>query len=206
MRKITCHCEQEFTVDFPEVVNLDDKPELIAAIQNGVFLSCICPACKTELNTELPTRIEWPSKNLNLDFVPEIERFSWFAAQHKTENSLQTVIGYPELADRISVLASNLEPAAVEAIKFYLLASSREAKALQKISFVFEKITESGELEFHIHGLKENEIAVSRIQRHVYDSVLEKYRKAPNEDPFPSLFFGSYLSVQNVLIEDEAND
>lgn len=202
MRKITCHCEQEFTVDFPENVSIDENPDLIQKIKDGMFLSCICPVCNAELNTEFRTRIFWSSKNVILDFLPEIERFAWLRDHSESETMLQTVIGYPELADRVAVLDSALEPIVIEAIKYYLLVSARESTTPHTLSIVFEKITDNNELEFHIHGLKDDEIALTRLPMDVYESMLKRFMETPEQEPFPSLVLNSYISVQNVSIEE----
>ena len=41
MRKLTCHCEQVFNVDLPEVVNLDSDTSIIKQIADGSFLTCV---------------------------------------------------------------------------------------------------------------------------------------------------------------------
>ncbi len=202
MRKLTCHCEQTFNADIPETVNLDDSPEVIADIADGSFLTCVCPTCNATLHTDLKTRFDWPSKKTSLVLIPEIDRFAYLSGLIPHEADAQAVIGYAELADRVAALAANLDPIAVEAIKYHLLVKSREAAGANNATIVFEKVDEGGNLEFHIHGIREGEIAVSKLPRSIYDAVKTDLAADPEKDPYPQITNGSYVSVKNILIED----
>jgi nuclear transport factor 2 (NTF2) superfamily protein len=61
----------------------------------------------------------------------------------------------------------------------------------------------NGALEFHIHGIKENEVAVTKIPQALYDKTLGDYRQNPKADPFSGLRIKSYTSVQNLLRPEE---
>ena len=202
MRKITCPCEQVFKAEIPETVNLDKEKEALDKIVKGTILSCICPACNAVLNLDLPLTVSWPSRKTTIHMVPEIERLSLVSGNTAMKKNTEYVVGYAELVDRVSVLRDNLEPVVVEAIKLRLLEKARESAASGTPVILYEKNTPDNELEFHIHGIRENEIAVTRIPRHLYDSVLEHYRSNPEQEDYTALRNGGYLSVRNILLEE----
>lgn len=204
MRKLTCHCEQTFNVDLPEVVNIDESKETLADIANGSFLTCECPTCNALLHTDLRTRLEWPSKKRTIELIPEIDRLSFLSGAIAVDGATDIVIGYPELADRMAVLASDLEPLVIEAVKYHLAVKARETGTDIKPVILFEKKTDSGDLEFHIHGLKKDEVAITVIPRRIYDAIENDAKEHPEGELFVSLANGAYISVQNILIEDAA--
>lgn len=202
MRKLTCHCEQVFNVDFPETVNLDEDSGIIGKIADGSFLSCVCPTCNAVLHTDLRTRLDWPSKKTSIVLIPEIDRLSYLSGAESADKDAEVVIGYPELADRIAVLSAGLEPLVVEAIKYHLSVKAREAGTDLKPLVFFEKKTDSGDLEFHIHGIKKDEVAVMTVPFRVYETIGKEAASDPEGELFTSLKNGAYTSVQNILIED----
>jgi len=206
VRKITCPCDQVFSVDIPETVNLDSSEETIARIENGSFLSCVCPSCNSVLHTDLRTRFEWPSKKTNILLIPEMERIAFLSGNLETDPDAETVIGFAELADRVSALKDGLEPLAVEAVKYHLATKARSTSPSSQLTILYERKRENGDLEFHIHGLKTDEVAVTVIPPRVYDGIVKDIGEHPDGEPYASLRNGSYLSIQNILIEDGPND
>ncbi|MDR1287403.1 MAG: CpXC domain-containing protein [Treponema sp.] len=219
-RKIPCFCDNAFSVDVPDEIDLDKRPEYIAEIMDGTFMNFICPSCGKKHKPEFPITVNWPRRMLRIEVLPELERGEFYRRKKKakkgeTKNGemppLETVIGYPELADRIAVIRDGLEPAAVEALKYYLLLKAEENLGDdQKEPGVWyqgktgEEKGSSGEsfLEFHIHGLREEEVAVTRIPRAIYEKTLDDYKKHPKSEMFSILRSGAYLSVQNALRPD----
>ncbi len=202
MRKITCHCEQEFSVDIPETVNLDDTPAELSRVATGEFLACVCPSCNAELHLDLRTTFQWPSKNVVVTLIPELERLSLISGAIAPHGKETFVVGYAELADRLAVLTAGLEPIAVEALKLRLLERARETNPSNTPTLIFERQNEAGDLVFHAHGVREGEVAVTTVPRRLYDAVLDEYRKNPENEDFCALVNGSYVSVRNVLVED----
>ena len=139
MRKLTCHCEQTFNVDLPEIENIDENKETLADIASGSFLTCVCPTCNAVLHTDLRTRLEWPSKKRTIELIPEIDRLSLLSGAIAVEGATDIVIGYPELSDRMAVLASDLEPLVIEAVKYHLAVKARETGIDLKPVILFEK-------------------------------------------------------------------
>lgn len=206
MRKLTCPCEQVFNFDFPEVVNLDSTPELIKKIEDGSFLSCVCPSCNSELHTDLKTRLEWPSKKTSIVLIPESDRAAFLSGNLPQENNAQIVIGFAELSDRIAVIAQNLDPLVIETIKYHLVLKAGETNSYSKLAILFDKIKENGDIEFHIHGLKPDEVAITIIPGHVYETIQKDIGEHPENERYVSLCNGSYLSVQNIFTDDVSND
>ena len=204
MRKLTCHCEQTFNVDLPETVNIDESEGVLADIASGSFLTCVCPTCNAELHTDLRTRLDWPSKKRTIELIPEIDRLSFLSGAIAVDGATDIVIGYPELADRVAVLVSDLEPLIVEAVKYHLAVKARETGADLKPVILFEKKTDAGDLEFHIHGLKKDEVAITVVPRRIYDAIEKDAKANPEAELFALLANGAYVSVQNILIEDAA--
>ncbi len=202
MRKITCHCEQEFSVDIPETVDLDKSPSVLSDVATGSFLACVCPRCDAELHLDLRTTFEWPSKGLTVTLIPELERLSLLSGAVTPRAGESFVVGYAELADRLAVLSANLDPVAVETLKLRLLERARETNPERSPTLIFERVNESGDLVFHAHGLREGEVAVTTVPRRIYDSILDEYRNNPGNEDFAAVVNGPYVSVKNVLVED----
>jgi hypothetical protein len=206
-QKIPCFCENAFSVDVPDEIDLDARPEYINEIMDGTFMNFICPSCGKKHKPEFPITINWPERKLRIEALPELERGEFYRRRKKAGKKsepkepppLETVIGYPELADRIAVIRDGLEPAAVEALKYYLLVKAEESLKDEdrEISIWYQGKTDS--LEFHIHGIREGEVAVMRIPLALYEKTLDDYKKRPRGEIFASLRTGSYLSVQNML-------
>lgn len=203
MRKLTCHCDQTFSVDLPETVNLDERTELVGSIADGSFLSCVCPRCNAVLHTDMRTLLKWPSRDTILDLIPEIDRIPFLSGSVAGAPGADVVIGYPELADRVAVIGAGLDPLAVEAVKYHLSVKARENSADARPLVFFEKLRANGDLEFHIHGLKEGEVAVTAVPSSVYETVKKDAESQPDGELYSSLRNGAYLSVQNILIEDD---
>lgn len=206
MRRLTCPCEHEFDADIPEVVNLDRSPEIIGQIASGSFLTCACPSCGNVLHLDIGTKIEWPSKNIVLVLVPEIERLSLMSGKTKQTGNESFVVGYAELADRVAVLEAGLDPLSVEFLKYRLLEKARESNPSLFPLLYFERKTENQDLEFHIHGIRDGEVAVSVVPFRVYAMVHDDAVKHPDRDDCKALVNGGYVSVRNILFEEEEDD
>ncbi|MCA1951092.1 MAG: CpXC domain-containing protein [Treponema sp.] len=195
---ITCQCEHPFEVEIPDEVNLDQNPNAIEELCNGSFLTIVCPSCDSPLKPEFPLIIDWPSRNLHLQVLPEFDRGAFYRGQTKHADQAEVVIGYPEAADRIIVIKEGLEPIIIEALKYYLLLKADETNPEAEATAWF--VGKQGDyLEFHVHGLRNEEVAVSRIPYSVYTKTREEYRKNPDAEPFKSIKSGAYTSVQNLL-------
>ena len=197
MRILTCNCDHTFEADLSDLVNLDDEPQQLTALASGNFMSATCPACGAILKPEFPLSLVWPSHNVEYYVIPE-----WDSVEPENSDAypknVELLVGYPELADRIAVIQANLNPVAVEALKYYLLLKASEAAPDASATVWFHSRTD-GYLEFHLHGLREGEAAITRIPSSVYERTLADYSANPAAEPFISLRKGSYLSVRNLM-------
>jgi len=201
--KIPCFCDNTFVVDVPEEINLDTDPQHIEDILAGNFMNYTCANCGKRHKPEFPLTVNWPSKNLCLEVFPELERGGFYRRkEEKNDAQKETVISYPEMAERIAVVKDGLVVEAVEAIKYYLLVKADENYPEEDISVWYHTRAGNG-LEFHIHGIKDNEVAVMHVPEALYEKTLNDFRTTPKADPFPSLRVKSYCSLQNILRPDE---
>ena len=199
-RNITCLCGRDFMADVEEEIDLDSGGEYLQKISDGTFMTFICPNCEKKHKPEFQIMIIWKSKKLKLEVIPELERGEFYRRK-KEKLSHETIIGYPEMADRIAVIHDDLEPAAIEALKYYLLVKAEENYPDKEINaWYFQKTGEA--IEFHLTGIKEDEVAVMKVPIAVYEKTREDYRKHPKNDIFTGLRCRSYLSVQNMLRPD----
>ena len=220
MQKITCKCDCSFDVEYEKTIDLDARPALTEEIKKGAFLSFTCPSCRSKVNVELETEFVWKSKKTTLLFVSEKKRmeclaFCAGAVRINAENNEKVkteflkkgqtpVIGYPELADRIAVLDSGLDPEIIEAVKFFLLDNGKDIKG-KRIQILFEKL--DGEtIEFHVHGLREKEVAVMRVPLSLYQSVEADRKAKKQKEVFQALWLGPYLSYKNIHAEGDDHE
>jgi hypothetical protein len=124
-KNINCPCGNNFSINVEEEVDLDISPDSLEKILNGSFMSYNCPACRKKHKPEYKITLIWKSKNLKLEALPELERGEFY--RNKKENtSVETVISFPEMFDRIAVLNDDLEPIIIETLKYYLLEKAEE--------------------------------------------------------------------------------
>jgi len=195
-RNIYCPCERNFNAEIPGEIDLDHEPEIIKDICNGSFMTYTCPGCGKKHKPEFPVTITWKSKNLKLEVLPELDRFEFYRRKNNIKH--ETIIGYPEMADRITVIKEDLEPIVIETLKYYLLAKAEETYPGKDVNAWYH-LKDSNGIEFHLDGIKANEMAVMRVPLELYDKTCERYRKHPKDEIFSSLRYRSYLSVQNLF-------
>ena len=160
-RKIPCLCDNTFTVEVPEEIDLD-AGTCLAEIMDGTFMNYTCTSCGKKHKPEFPLTVVWPSRNLRFEVLPELERMTFYRRKRdKEKNPPETIIGYPEMADRLAVIRDGLEPAAVEALKYYLYLKAEETYPDGEISIWYQGKTDTA-LEFHLHGIKKDSVAVTQ--------------------------------------------
>jgi hypothetical protein len=199
-KNINCLCGNNFPIDYEEEVDLDQSPSSLDSILNGTFMSFICSVCGKKHKPEFRIMVIWKSKNLTLEVLPEMERGEFY--RKKKENPpYETVISFPEMADRIAVIKDGLEPVIIEALKSYLLAKAEENYPDKEINVWYHHNGQAG-IEFHLEGIRTDEVAVMRVPYSIYEKTKTDYQKHPKSELFLSLRVRSYLSVQNMLRPD----
>jgi hypothetical protein len=199
-QNITCPCGRGFSVEVPEEIDLDQSPEFIDKITDGSFMNFPCPGCGKNHKPEFPVTLVWLSRDWRFEVLPELDRGEFYRRKKDTPG-LETIIGYPEMADRIAVIRDGLSPAAIESLKYYLLLKAEESCPEGEISVWYQGKSPDS-VEMHLHGLRPGEIAVSKVPMGVYEKTLEDYKQRPKSEVFAALRVRSYLSVQNILRPD----
>jgi len=197
---ITCLCGTNIIIDYEEEINLDQEPKKLEEILNGTFMSYECSFCGRKNKPELPISIEWKSKNLKMRVLPELERGEFYRNK-KDDYKFETIISYPEMADRLAVINDGLDPIIIEALKSYLLDKAEESYPDKEINAWYH-LNDPAFIEFHLDGIKQGEVAVMKVPHEVYKKTLDDYKKNQKNGIFPLLRVKSYLSVQNYLRPD----
>ena len=207
-RKITCFCDNAFDVEVPDEIDLDSGSYL-DEIFSGSFFNFSCTSCNKKHKPEYPLLVHWPSRNLHFEVFPELERGEFYRRKKapdpgKGQYKLETLIGYPEMADRLLVIRDGFDPLAIEAIKYFLHLKAEEQYPEDELDIWYCGSTEPGDqIEFHIHGIRKDEVAVMKVPVALYHKTLDDYKKNPKGELFSSLRVRSYLSVKNTLYPDE---
>lgn len=201
-QKIQCPCVHVFFIDYEEKINLDTNSDVIAKIMDGSFMNYQCSKCGKNHKPEFPLSIIWDAKKTKMEVLPEIERGAFYRRKKDPPNVV-TIISYPEMAERIAVLRDDLEPITIEAIKYFLFMKADENYPENDISVWYQHKTadevNGHQLEFHLYGIRKDEVAVSRVPWNTYENILKDYKKKPKSEPFKSLRHRSYISLQNIL-------
>ena len=205
-RKITCFCDNSFEVEAKEEINLDEDPASLDSILDGSFMNFTCPRCNKKHKPEFRLSLLWPSRKIRFDVFPELDRGEFYRQKKiqsdKSPYPLEIIIGYPEMAERLAVIRDGYEPAAIEAIKYYLFVKAEEQYPDDELEIWY--FGEQGTmLEFHIHGIRENEVAVMKIPDSIYEKTLDDYKRHPKSEIFSALRVRNYLSVKNMMRPEE---
>jgi len=212
-QKITCFCDSVFEVDAPRTIDLDVEGRYFNEILDGTFLNFTCHNCGKKHKPEFPLTVLWHSKGFHCEVIPEQNRGEFYRTKktaprggQKGTSLPETIIGYPELADRLSILRDGFEVTAIEAIKYllYQKAFDQYPNASPEVWYCSfsereNRIKKDGFLEFHIHGIRADEVAVMKIPLSLYHKTLSDYQKQPEKALFSALVVHTYLSVKNAL-------
>jgi len=198
MRKITCFCEHVFEVDAPELLDLDTEVKAENEIFEGSFMAYTCPNCGKLVKPELSCRIVSKKKGIDLFMFPETERLDFYHEREHEPKGSSVVIGYSELVERLHVLNAKLVPEAVEVLKYFLYQKAESVNPEADISVFFEKV-DADSLEFHILGIKADQIAVMKVPLNFYEEAIKDCKERKDEEPFASIIKGSYISVMNMF-------
>ncbi len=194
MKTINCFCGASFEEDIKDKIDTDKDPIQISRILDGSFMSFTCPKCGKTLRPEFPLILY--GNNIDLEFIPEIDRNRFLTGRKKT-TSMQVVIGMGELKEKFLIRKYNYDDRIIELIKLYLL---KKADNDLDITIMFSG-KESSRIIFHIYGLKEGEMGISKLPESIYNNIennLEDKLKDPGIAEFLSL---PYRSVNTISTE-----
>lgn len=200
-RKISCFCENEWEVEVPESVDLDEEPGREGEILEGTFLSYRCDRCGKVLKPEFPMRVVSANRGLELFLLPELERgpFSLGKADYKLDDTVRgrVVIGYPELVEKIKIARDGLDDRVIEIMKFYLLEKAEADESVR--AYYYAKPADS--IELHIYGMREDEVGVSKVPLRVYEQISGELEQKTNEEFFAPILEPPYVSIQKTYRE-----
>ena len=205
IQRITCYCDNSFSAEIPDEVNLDTDPKRLDEIIDGTFLNFTCTSCGKKHKPEFFMKVLWPSKKTEFEVFTELNRGEFYRRKKEPPGTVlkrETVIGYPELSERLLVHRDGLEPVAVEAIKYFLYLKAEEKYPDQELNIWYTGTT-GDSLEFHIHGIKEDEVAVMRVPASLHEKYKNDHKKNPKGEIFNALKVRSYISVKNTMRPEE---
>jgi hypothetical protein len=201
MRELTCMCEHKFKADFPDAVDLAEKPDTVDLILRGEFLTARCPACGKVLKLEFPFTLINKQGGWEIKFIPEAERvdsLKKIKTQKQAASTRRIVIGYPELVEKLSILKLGLDDRVIEYIKYHLLSHILRKTSEEADVMLYFAEKKNDTLFFHIRGLKTDKIGVSKIPMESYRKSLEGIEDKVKEEPFCDFLIPPYISVNKV--------
>ena len=104
------------------------------------------------------------------------------------------------------MIRDGFDPVSVEAIKYFLQMKAEEQYPEDEIDIWYfgssgAEGSGTGSLEFHLHGIRQNEVAVMKIPFSLYQKTLDDYKSNPKKEVFTALRVGTYLSIKNTMNE-----
>lgn len=198
MKIITCHCEKNFDADIPDEIELDEEGEVLGQILEGRFLALTCPHCGDVIKPEVAVTL----RSANRDgpvfrVVPESERGAWLDGRLEAASGPELLIGYAELYERALILRDGLDSAAIEVLKYYILAKALEsADASAEPVVAYRGRSAEGKLSFGIEGLKPGELALLALPFDRYERTRKDLPGLAATEPFSAFLSGTYRSVR----------
>lgn len=197
MKKISCYCGNEFEVDFPDAVDFDIHPEYAEQIVDGTFLTSTCTRCGKTMKPEMQIPVSCNSKGLNLLFLPDLERNAFLLGTREYPEADRIIFGYDELVEKVRIMKAGLDDEILEIIKFYLLEKTDPTIDVT----IYYRKSEGGSLLFHILGLKEDEVGISKISEQLYNRISEDMPKHRKNEPYATILSPPYISIRKIELE-----
>ncbi len=205
MIQTRCRCDNAIEFDLPDHFDLDHDEQSKAALLDGSFLSVACPQCGAPVRPEIAVRVDWASKGLKAQVLPELERLSAYRGKADAPKGVELLIGYPELFERIRMLRDGLDPLAVELLKYFVYEKAQDSEPDADISVHYNGLLDES-LAFHILGLKSDEAAVLKLPKDSYKRALGGLKESLGKEPFKELFQGSYRSINKLAFLQSQED
>ena len=196
MIEIPCHCGHIIESGLSEDIDLSAEPDIYSSIIEGDFMTFTCPNCGNELRTETALHLFDNNSDLDIQFIPELERSS-FLSGNIPVTAARVVIGYRELVEKIIIAGANLDDRIIEIIKFRLL----EKAEATDISILLNEI-DGENLVFHISGLKPGQTGISNIPKNIYKKLENELAELLENEDIRLFTDGPYVSVNRIYLED----
>lgn len=203
MRSVTCMCETTFEADLADEVDLDARTGGLQDLLTGDFFSVTCPNCGTVLKPELRVRVVSASRSLRADVLPETDRLAYYLGSVEIKAGDEVLIGFAELFERARILADKLDPESVEIVKYYLRLKAEDSAPDNAEIQVRYHDKGNGRLNFHILGLKQDEVAILPVEEARYERILGEKAKTLKTEPFARIFRGPYRSLRALDTEQD---
>ncbi len=205
-KTITCMCEHRFEANIPDKVDLEKTPDTVASIMDGTFMTVPCPSCGKVLKPEFPFTIVHGGQGWEIHFVPELERQETMRRPPsvKGKRRARVVIGYSELLEKIKIFSEKLDDRVVEYLKYFILSKVMEQTAEEESDVdVYFQERKGDDLEFHIHGLKSDEVGVFKLPMASYQKALADIDRHAEEEPFRDFLTPPYVSLNRFYSWDD---
>ena len=195
MINITCHCGETIDTNLEEDLDLASSDNIYRSIIGGSFMAFDCPNCSNTLKTEVKIHLFDEAKDIDIQFLPELERASYLSGKAKY-SAKRVVIGYPELVEKISVIGQALDDRIIEIIKFRLLEKSPKPEILIRFSH-----KDQDNLIFHIDGLRTDQVGVSKVPIEVYENISNNLDSVIEDENISLILKPPYVSINCVYLE-----
>ena len=196
IKTIQCYCEYPVEIDIPETVEL--TKEVKQSIIDGTFMSTTCKRCERVLKPEFGVTFVPQDTGGTIRFIPESERHAVMSGKKEVAEHYRVVIGYIELVEKMKILQFGLDDNVIEVIKYHYL---EKAPKNADIDIYFHDKTEDG-LEFYIHGLKKDEIGITRIKLDFYNTMKQKIEPLTQKEPYSAFLSPPYVSIKRIYLAD----
>ncbi len=204
-RRIACFCDNVFDADVPDSADLQTEPDVEKLITSGDFMAVTCPRCGKRLTPEFPFRLSLAGGRGEIMLVPEKDRIG--LARGKLDYELgspyRVVVGFPELAEKLHILAAGLDDRVIEIMKYYLLTGAAGGEDQDRDVTLRYKGEEEGRHVFHVIGLKQGEIGVARLGEEIYSKIAADVETRVKEEPFQDFCSPPWVSVLRLDGVDE---
>ncbi|HDQ13530.1 MAG TPA: hypothetical protein ENN41_01800 [Sediminispirochaeta sp.] len=199
---MTCHCGKEIEFDVPDSFNIADEPRLIEEIIDGSFMELECESCGAKLRPDIPLlfeRISTTEGKIRLRYIPEPQRTRYLGSKLSEDDVERWAIGYEELREKFLIFSHQLDDRLIEFIKFLLL---EKAESAENVRIVLAEIEED-HYTFYIHGLREQEVGISKIPRSLYQKVLASLTERMQNEVYSQIAEPPYVSINKISLEEE---
>lgn len=209
-RRIACFCETTFEAEVPAAADCGQDPDVVQSILDGDFMAVTCPACGKRLTPEYPFRLTGVQGHGEVLLVPESDRAALArgkldlasvgtAAGHTAGRGIpgRVVVGFAELAEKVTVAGLGLDDRVIEIMKYYLLTGpagpGNEAAGDASLLYRGE---EDGKHLFHILGMKEGQVGVARLAGAIYAKIAADVETRVLEEPFRDFCEPPWISLR----------
>jgi len=199
-RRIACFCDKVFDAEIADSADLEADPDVEKQIDSGDFMAVTCPQCGKRLTPEFPFRLALRGGRGELLMVPEKDRGGLARGKldYPADNPYRIVVGFPELAEKLRILADGFDDRVIEIMKYYLLTGSMADEDQERDITLRYKGQEEGRHVFHVLGMKEGEIGVARLGGDVYKKIAADIDARAGEDPFRDFCTPPWISVRRL--------